>query len=446
VKDRLVTLGLALAALVAFYALLVPKTAPSAERATRPLSIEGGPNGYLALTHWLDAEGIPTVSLRHRYDRLAEVLQGRPPTGHLLISTMPHIYQVRLSEGDELRRWIAAGNTLLLVAGLSDTPDWSMGEGFDPELNEHLRSLTGLELVETEATEDLGDEEAPARDRPPAGEVGRGDEREQTLLERLEANRKLQTPEISELQPIGSHPLLARVTRLEAVSEYPAARWRVRSDVIDLVLTLAEDRVARKPALWLARYGEGQIVVSAYGSLFTNKQIGKVDNARFVANLVEWSVRPGGQVIVDDAHQGLVAFYDPQAFYSDRRLHQPLWWLLGLWLVFVLGSQRLRPTSASWQPIDLTSFVRATGGFLARVLRPAAAAQRLFDNFFADIARHTGLAAEGGAVWEWLGTHTSVAAHDLAELRDLHARAAQGGRVDPVKVQTLLAQLRERLK
>jgi hypothetical protein len=374
------------------------------------------------------------------------VLQGRPRTGHLLISTMPHTYQVRPSEADALRRWIAAGNTLLLIAGLSDTPDWSMGQGFDPELNERIRALTGLELVDAETAEEQAAEEVPQEGRPPAAEEEQREEREPTLLEMLEANRKLLTPEVSELQPIGSHPLLARVTKLEAVSEYPAARWRVRSDTIDLVLTLAEDSVAREPALWLARYGNGQIVVSAYGSLLTNKQIGKVDNARFLANLVEWSVRPGGQVIVDDAHQGLVAFYDPQAFYSDRRLHQTLWWLLGLWFVFVLGSQRLRPTSASWQPIDLTSFVRATGGFLARVLRPAVAAERLFENFFADIARHTGVVAAGGAVWDWLTAHTSVAAQDVAELRELHARAAQGGRVDPVKVQTLLAQVRERLK
>jgi hypothetical protein len=33
----------------------------------------------------------------------------------------------------------------------------------------------------------------------------------------------------------------------------------------------------------------------------------------------------------------------------------------------------------------VTSFVRATGGFMARVLRPAAAARQLFANFFNEI-------------------------------------------------------------
>ena len=43
-------------------------------------------------------------------------------------------------------------------------------------------------------------------------------------------------------------------------------------------------------------------------------------------------------MIIDDAHQGLVSFYDPDKFFGDSRLHRTLLWLLGLWLVFVLGT------------------------------------------------------------------------------------------------------------
>ena len=349
-KDRLITFALALGALAAFYALLAPKAPPSAERPTRPLSIESGPNGYLALTRWLETERVPTVSLRQRYGGLKEVLEGHARDGNLLITTVPHIYPVRSTETDELRNWIAAGNTLFVAAGLSDTPDWSMGEGADPQLREHVGAMTGLKFVQVGAD----DEEQNANDAAQgAPEKERDKERRQaSLREILAANQKLPTATVTELVPIGSHPLLAGVTELEARSEYPSATWRARSDELDLVLTLAEDSALAEPALWLARFGDGQVVVSSYGSILTNKQLGKRDNARFLANLVQWSVAPNGRVILDDAHQGLVAFYDPQAFYGDARLHKTLWWLLGLWFVFVLGSQRLRQAASSWHPVE----------------------------------------------------------------------------------------------
>jgi hypothetical protein len=441
-KDRLVTLALALAALGAFYVLLGSKSAPPVERATRPVSIEAGPNGYLGLVRWLDSQHISTSSLRHRYDGLAELTQGRSRDGHLLISTVPHIYPIRSSEADELLSWIAAGNTLFLVAGLSDTPDWSMGEGMDPLLHKHIEAMTGLEFIEATA------KEAPAVKSEREGEQAVEDEqaRSATLRERLAATTKFAAPLVSTLVPIGTHPLLAGVPRMQAISEFPSAKWRERPNTVNVVLTLAKDSATGEPALWLVRHGEGQIIVSAYGSILTNKQLGKEDNARFVANLVHWSLGPQGRVIVDDAHQGLVGFYDPAAFFGDKRLHKTLWWLLGLWFVFVLGSQRLRPGRSQWQPVEVTSFVRATGGFLARVLRPATAARRLFSNFFDDVARHTGLAPDGAIVWDWLSAHAALPPRELAQLRELHSSAVAGRRVDPVRVQTLLAQLRERLK
>jgi len=434
-----VTLALAIAALAAFYALFAPKPPPPTERPTRPISIEAGPNGYLGLVRWLDSQGVSTASLRKRYDGLSELTQGQSRDGHLLISTVPQIYPVRTSEVGALLSWVAGGNTLFLVAGLSDTPDWSMGEGADRELRKHVQEMTGLELIEAIAGEEV-------TTSPPEQKTQTGDDeaRAPTLQEALAATSKLATPQVSELVPVGAHPLLAGVQRMEALSEYPSAQWRARSDSVNLVL--AQDAATGRPALWLMRRGEGQIIVSAYGSILTNKQLGRHDNARFVANVVQWSVGPKGRVIIDDAHQGLVTFYDPAAFYGDKRLHKTLWWLLGLWFVFVLGSQRLRPGTSLWQPVDITSFVRATGGFLARVLRPATAARRLFANFFEEVARHTGLAADGAAVWAWLSARAVMPARELAQLRELHASASEGRRVDPVRVQTLLARVRERMK
>src|SRR5690606_26897120 len=124
-KERLVTLALAVAALALFYALVAPKVAAPQERVTRPTSIETGPNGHAALFRWLQAEGIPVASFRERYTKLPELFDPSMGTGHLRISAAPHDYPIRASEQARWRDWIAAGNTLLVLAGLSDTPEWS---------------------------------------------------------------------------------------------------------------------------------------------------------------------------------------------------------------------------------------------------------------------------------------------------------------------------------
>ena len=222
-----------------------------------------------------------------------------------------------------------------------------------------------------------------------------------------------------ESSPNGEHPLLEGVQSVLAVSEFPSAHWQATSDS-SVVLELASDHDAGVPALWLLPYGDGQIIVSAYGSIFTNKVLGEHDNAQLLANIARWSLGDKGRVIIDDAHQGLVSFYDPDKFFGDSRLHRTLLWLLALWLVFVLGPQRLRGNMRGWNPLDVTSFVRATGGFMARVLRPAAAGQRLFANFFNEIRGRLGLALDGAPVWDWLAGHSVIAAADLDRLQELH--------------------------
>src|SRR5690349_3150516 len=104
-KERLTTLALAIAALACFYALFLPHPNSPTEKVTRPISIEAGPNGYLALAQWLRAEGLEPLSLRERYGRL-DALTKASPSGNLLIATAPQIYPVRESEVSPLRDWI----------------------------------------------------------------------------------------------------------------------------------------------------------------------------------------------------------------------------------------------------------------------------------------------------------------------------------------------------
>ncbi|HKU14764.1 MAG TPA: DUF4350 domain-containing protein [Steroidobacteraceae bacterium] len=420
-KDRLLTLALAIGALAAFYVLLAPKPSVPQERVTRPLSTEAGPNGYLGLQRWLTGEGLEVVSLRERYGSLAGVTPGAT-SGNLLISTSPQVYPLRTSEAEPLRSWIEAGNTLLVLAGLSDTPEWSMGEGADGDFMDHMETMTGLRFTAI-----------PVAPGKPAADT--------TTQDAVLTVTRLIQPQRVESTPNGAHPLLDGVQSILAVSEFPSSRWQASSNR-SVVLELASDHDSGVPALWLLPYGDGQIIVSAYGSIFTNKVLGERDNARLLANIARWSLGDQGRVIIDDAHQGLVSFYDPAKFFGDSRLHRTLWWLLALWLVFVLGPRRLRGSTRAWNPLDVTSFVRATGGFMARVLRPAAAGQRLFANFFNEIRGRLGQACDGAPLWEWLAGHSVIPAADLERLQQLHRRVADRRRVDLVELHTLIARVR----
>jgi len=436
-KDRLLTLAFAVAAFALFYALMLPKPSGPQERPTRPITTEAGPNGYLALQRWLAASGVEPVSLRMRFDQLVK-LPGVAATGNLLISTAPHLYPMRDSEVGPLRDWISAGNTLFVVAGLSDTPDWSMGEGADASFLPRLQAMTGLEFAQ--AGPEQGQDQAQKGAAQPASPKPTSQNPFQ----------KLATPARFELVPTSPHPLLAGVKSVVAQSEYPTSQWQASSGLLDLVLELAQDPDSGAPMLWLARYGNGQVIVSAYGSVLTNKLLGERDNARLLANIVAWSRAAAGKVIIDDAHQGLVAFYDPKAFFSDRRLHGSLGWLLGLWLVFVLGSQRLRAAGRNWNPVDITSFVRASGGFMARVLRPTEAARQLFANFFDDLRRGGGLPVPEDSFrddppWGWMRERGSVTTQQLEQLQALYDKVRQGQRIDLPKLHNLLTQARRSL-
>ena len=426
-KDRLITLALAAGALAAFYVLFMPKPELPQERVTRPLSTEAGPNGYLGLQRWLAGAKIPVISLRDRYRALATITP-TAKTGNLLITTAPHIYPLRDSEAQPLQDWITAGNTLLVLAGLSDTPEWSMGEGVDAQFMDHMQTMTGLTFKMIP---------------PPAPKEGDKVQQPTTRDAVLAVTRRVE-PTRYESSPNGEHPLLDGVHSIRAVSEFPTAQWQASSERA-VVLELASDHTSGVPALWLMPYGDGQVIVSAYGSLFTNKVLGELDNARLLGNIVHWSLGEKGHIIIDDAHQGLVAFYDPDKFFADARLHRALLWLLALWLVFVLGPRRLRGATDRWNPLDVTSFVRATGGFMARVLRPAAAAQQLFANFFNEIRSRLGMPTDGAPLWDWLAARSVIPAADLNRMQDLHRRVVARRRIDLAELHNLIARVRAQL-
>lgn len=433
-KERLLTLALAIGAFAAFYAVLAPKPAgPQEPQATRPTSTESGPNGYLGLVRWLESEGVAVLSLRERFQKLSDVPGLASHTGNLLITAAPHLYPMRNSEFLPLHSWVQRGNTLLIVAGLSDTPDWSMEPFGDEQFMAQLEGVTRMTFEQraSDVEDSEEDDEEEGAERPTAAEI-------------LAAQAKLPEPLHLKMRPAGKHPLLEGVNTVSATSEYPTSKWNGWAKDMG-ALVLAHDPESGAPVLWVMREGNGQIILSAYGSILGNRLLGETDNARLLANIVRWSLRGEGKVIIDDAHQGLVAFYDPDAFFGDSRLQATLWWLLGLWLVFVLGSQRLRPAQSSWNPVDITGFVRATGGFMARVMRPATVGQQMIANFFNDTRKRHGLPADSAPMWDWLSAQTVVSEQDVERLQALHAKIQRGHRVNLSQLHNLLIRLRTAL-
>jgi Domain of unknown function (DUF4350) len=422
-KERLVTIGLAAGALFLSYALFFPKPAANEQAPPRPLSTSSSSTGYQGAWRWLDQERVPLTAWHERFDRLSSD-PSLKASGNLLLTTLPHKLPVHPGEATQLDAWVSRGNTLVVAAALDDTPEWELtGDG---RLAQDVGRLTRLkfDVVDPRVDED-GKKGSPA----------------QAL--RFALNRVTGSRDIV-MTPRGAHGLMQGVHSLRVVSDFPASRWRAAPMDASAILQIA-DTADGEGAIWVKRQGEGQIVTLAVAGLFSNREIGTVDNAKLLSNLVAWSVREGGVVIFDDAHQGSVSYYDAKAFYADPRLHRTIAWLVLLWLIFVLGVQALRAHVNDWRPADVTAFVSTSGDFFAAALTPAAAANRMLANFFNSIRRRLGAAENGEPMWEWLTSQATAPLDEVTELRELHRRVQDGRRFDLTRLQNLLSLLQGKI-
>jgi hypothetical protein len=414
-KERLLVLGLAAGALALFYTLFFPK--PRSQDAGLenglPLSTDSRPDGYLAVWQWLGKERIPRASLRLQYDRLDGLLPR--PRGNVMLVALPQRVVPREAELEALDKWIQQGNTLLIVAALDDEPPWAIVT-LDSLMRERLQRLTGLGFsTPTSATSSL---------------------------------HGLSVMKL-EMRPEGKFPLLAGIRHLET-PQYVSRTWHAKRVDARVPLQLASRSDDGAPVIWLERSGAGQVILCSVASLFSNAGVPSNDNAQLLANIIAWSRDPAGAVVLDDAHQGLTAFYDAKAFFSDPRLHATFGWIVLLWLAFVLGSQPLRARRREWRPLDETAYVEAGGRYLAAVVRPADAAQRLIEDFLDSLRARLRLESGGAgeaphAAWQWLRTQPAVSAAERGELQACYARACAGERVNLTRLQNLLAQLRRNL-
>lgn len=429
-KERAFTLLCALGALVLFVGMFLRREGGLDPRneIPRPTTAERRGNGYNAAMSWLEGEKLRVISLRERFDQLPR-LAGLPAAGNLLVVTLPAVTSFGTEEFVPLDRWVRAGNTLLVIAALSDMPDWAFSSA-GVALGD-LNLLTGLEFETVRNREERlrrrqgGSRRNPQDDEPATPEL-----------------RAFPEPKRSVLVPNRPHPYFTGVQEGIALSDYPAQAWEVKVPYQGFVLALARQRETGKGVMWTRSLGEGRIVVSGFASLFTNRALGRGDNAQLLANLISANVRGEGAVLFDDAHQGLGAGYDPQRFYRDGRLYVTVAILVSLWLVWVTGSTRLRVRVSRMATPQEIELVRATGGFFARVLPAHAAARSLLEHFFQRVNERM-QRRDGDPPWEMLERHPRVARADLERLKAWHADAAAARRVPLGRLYNLILRIDE---
>jgi hypothetical protein len=414
-KDRLITLLGALVALTVVYLLFLQR--PPEPPVTRPLSMEPGRNGYLALGRWLQSEGVAVASLQERFDRLAAEDSGFAARGNVLITTMPHVSAVRGSERLPLAEWIREGNTLLVLAALDDTPEWSSpvgGANFLPELT----GLTGLLFRQYRGTaqDDVGDDPGLV----PA----------ETAVE---------------IEPALAHPLMAGVTSLRGFSDAPSALWSVESAApFRLTLRVGVERSTGIDALWQLPRDAGQVILVASGTVLANHNIGASDAREFVANLLERHLAADGTVIFDDMHQGVSRLYDAAALFRDPRLRYSAAFVLAAWLIYLLGSSnRFAPPLLAQTSPRQGDFLRAAGGFMARRLDRRAAGLLLFEEWFGEVRRARSLPQQAQPPWPELQATPTLPRSTYEELHASYERLTNGRTVNLPRLHNTLKPARE---
>jgi hypothetical protein len=390
---------------------------------------------------------VRTVALRERFG--APLRARLPRRGNLLIVSLPAVTSFRSDEALALDRWVRDGNTLLVLAALRDRPGWAQ---YPFVMANDLQLLTELSLAPAleQAAERPAERPAPGRNAPPPPPADRRERRSHPPAEArtrdttgaARLNRlasELSSPEIDTLVPNRAHPYFTGVTRAEALSDYAPLGYSVAIPRDGFVLSLAREKGHAEDAFWVRPRGEGTIIVSGFGSLFSNRALGRADNARLLANLIGASVAPDGAVVFDDEHQGLSDTYDPTRFYRDPRLYGTLAVIAVVWLSWVLGATQLHiPLARTVAPRE-AELVRTTGLYLARVLHPAAAARRLLEQFLRRVSAAGG-AGDGdpARLWEWLENHPRVPRAGVQQLHEWYLAASANRSVPLMRLHNLI--------
>jgi len=412
-RDSLITLAGALLSFIVLVSLMSPQTEEVV--ISRPTTEDAGKHGLKGLHVWLAQNNVTIHSLRKPVTRIDQ--EALPASGNLMIISLPLAREALDSEWLALNDWISHGNAVIVLASLYHAPQWSdtIKWSREEEIKDAISKLTAEEFtLQREAIEDV--------------------ESEFNLAD-MQASIQAFKPSPYRLYPAIEHMLFSEVVELESVhtpgiyqykneaDEIEAAYWSITSESARLALRLIDGESQQQTAMWLLPVGEGWVYLSAFPDLLGNSVLKQKDNARWFANLLSHSIADGGYVVFDDYHFGLSDLYDPQAFFTDRRLHNSLLFIGAFWLVYALGrSPRLAPVTK--RPVKPASrdFIEAMAGFFTRRIKARTIAHELATRLLEDISVHTQL--KGDSLWNWLHDHPDVSERDIRSLQRASGRSA----------------------
>jgi len=426
-KDRVVSLLGALAALYLFVAIFIHPQANDFVEQSRPTTEDPGVVGLQGLYTWLKESGVPVTRLSRRYGELGRQ-KDIPASGNLLVVTLPQVKPARNSELDKLRAWVGRGNNLLVVAASSDAQLLNTNLSYQYNTYTFLRQF-GFHLQFV----------------PPAkGKVGK----KKPLKDLGETTENPLTDRAIELLPVGKSALMNGVKKIhvKVPRRYDAVYALTSSPVNRASLVLFKDKENKAPAFWEVRYRKSRIWISRFAFLFSNSQLAQADNARLFANLVSVSLSRGGKVIFDDMHQGSTELYDEHAFYHDSRLHNSILFVIAFWLLYVVGhTNRIAPIRRPKMTARVVDFVYATANLLARRLSPVASAKLLFSHFFDWIRLKYGMPTNGQPVWQLLERTERVDKGDVAVLKSYFTEVENNRKVNLMKLVNRMQKIRSTL-
>lgn len=405
-KERLITLFTALAALALVIFLLSPHSPDDQKPVSLPTSEDRGPDGLKGLFSWLQREGLPVVSFRKRFTDLLKD-QALPKSGNVLLASMPASRETLEKEWSALSEWLEQGNTLIILGAVYQHPSWATGEDCFCDVKSFLSGYDWT--LDTEGADDDDDE-------PAVPDEEEADKTLQSSIVALRAGLKNALPQDSQLLALSSQPLLEGVKTLQTQTRAMLLNkpWTLSSsEPTNLSLRLLRIKDTDLTAGWWLNAGAGRVVLLLTPDLFSNSRLGQADNARFFSNLIDQSLSPDGRLLFDDYHFGLSELYDPEHFFKDPRLHKSLWCLGLFWLLYVVGyTSRLAPVRQTDNPLSTQDFINVTAEFFARRLSKPLLAEALVKHLLADIHARRGMRSDA-EVWHWLEQHSRISKTQL---------------------------------
>lgn len=423
-NDRTLTLAAGLLAIWLVFILLVPK-AEFDDYVSWPLTTDNGEQGLMGLKRWLRQAQIPTLSHRHRYDKLY-AHDGVRPMDNVLVISLPQRLPARESELRTLKTWLENGNSLLLLTALGDQPKWTK-KLFVSGVEADSGQWDILQLFDISFNASNHDQ-----------------------FDDPSENNEVPEPVDNEtvLTPIGSHPLLDRIAKIHAGPTFgqDANANLVNESHHRIAVKLLKNSETQLPAFWRISIGRGKIWVSRYADIFGNVSLGKADNAKLLANLISLSLGDQGTVLFDDMHMGLSDLYDPDSFYSDPRLHYTILFIIAFWLLYILGfTNRFGPIEKSPLRRKMSEFVHATGGLLARRSDKREVANKLVEHFSSEVITRLSLTHDRQSVWKKLAEHPNSDRRALERFTRIVNTLHYGGKANLVTLTNLIHRLRNSL-